>query len=323
MEMRDVVGYEDYYGVTDDGRVWSKRSHTYLKQQSKGRRGDLSVGLSKGGVCKHYLVHRLVCFAFHGNPPDDGYEVDHINALVWDNRAENLRWVTPEENKVHYYEMNEAIMRPIVGFNEYGDVLHFDNPSAARDAGFPSVHEVLSQRTYLTNGYAFVYEDEWPLPIGVYFEQMEDLRVRRERKRAEETAETNTLPVRLRGLSIDDGSIVEFPTFKAAAEAGYKSVRSCLKGELMTCGRRVWFELGEYTVRKTKPGAGRKPAQVRLIGTSLEDGSTVEFNSFKETREAGFPAVRDCIVGKTRTCGGYTWEAPDGYEPRKYNKGVA
>jgi hypothetical protein len=43
-------------------------------------------------------VHRLVCSAFHGRAPA-GWECDHINHQRDDNRAENLRWVTLEQNR--------------------------------------------------------------------------------------------------------------------------------------------------------------------------------------------------------------------------------
>ena len=41
--------------------------------------------------------HILVCTAFHGERPE-GYECDHINGNKLDWCADNLRWVTPEEN---------------------------------------------------------------------------------------------------------------------------------------------------------------------------------------------------------------------------------
>lgn len=41
--------------------------------------------------------HTLVCTAFHGERPK-GYECDHINGNKLDWSADNLRWVTKEEN---------------------------------------------------------------------------------------------------------------------------------------------------------------------------------------------------------------------------------
>ena len=41
--------------------------------------------------------HKLVCTAFHGERPE-GYECDHINGNKLDWSADNVRWVTKEEN---------------------------------------------------------------------------------------------------------------------------------------------------------------------------------------------------------------------------------
>lgn len=42
--------------------------------------------------------HKLVCTAFHG-PRPDGYVCDHLNGNHLDWTADNLQWVTPEENR--------------------------------------------------------------------------------------------------------------------------------------------------------------------------------------------------------------------------------
>ena len=46
---------------------------------------------------KYRKVHRLVLETFIGIP-DDGMMCDHINRVRNDNRVENLRWVTAQEN---------------------------------------------------------------------------------------------------------------------------------------------------------------------------------------------------------------------------------
>lgn len=59
------------------------------------------------------LGHMLVVMHFIPNPYNKKY-VDHINTNIHDNRAENLRWVTAEENfhnplsLVHYYQSKKV-----------------------------------------------------------------------------------------------------------------------------------------------------------------------------------------------------------------------
>jgi len=43
-------------------------------------------------------IHRLVCEAFHGEPPDTKAIVIHIDEDATNNRAENLKWGTQKEN---------------------------------------------------------------------------------------------------------------------------------------------------------------------------------------------------------------------------------
>lgn len=46
-------------------------------------------------------VHRLVCKVFIGPPPQDNYVINHINCNTVDPRAENLEWVTQQQNIRH------------------------------------------------------------------------------------------------------------------------------------------------------------------------------------------------------------------------------
>lgn len=104
-----VVGYEGHYAVSEDGVVRSLSRATPHGHQRKGvvlrqstsPTGYLVVQLCLNGIAKTHRVHRLVAEAFVSNPnqlPD----VHHRDHDKTNNRAENLRWVTPSEN------MNEA-----------------------------------------------------------------------------------------------------------------------------------------------------------------------------------------------------------------------
>lgn len=77
------------YIVSDTGEIF-------------GPSGKLAQPKDKKGYVrfKQKSVHRLVALNFvPGYFP--GAEVDHINAVRDDNRKENLRWVTPEQNKLY------------------------------------------------------------------------------------------------------------------------------------------------------------------------------------------------------------------------------
>ena len=238
METRDVVGYEDYYAVTDDGRVWSKRHGKYMKTQ-KTKKGYLKVNLWDKEKLKCKFVHRLVCEAFHGSMPEEDMVVDHINAVRDDNRAENLRWVTVEKNNAHSAEIgNVAPQRRIVVFNEEGDVMRFDSVQAARKAGWP-VSDILKCEAYTIRGYTAVYEDEWDGCIGVYFEQMEEVRRRRFKEGRRKCG--CFAPKDIVGVSLIDGSAIVFGSLNEAKSAGYYNLGSVLKKEPPIYRNRVWY----------------------------------------------------------------------------------
>jgi hypothetical protein len=86
------------YWVSDMGRVLSMRDKpgTFLKPEIDDD-GYCRVNLTTGEVVRHYMVHRLVLFAFAGSPKDDQLAA-HNNGVRDDNRADNLRWATQVEN---------------------------------------------------------------------------------------------------------------------------------------------------------------------------------------------------------------------------------
>jgi len=109
-EWRDKKGYEDLYQVSNRGRVKSLDHVTVRKNGRKLpvkgrilkpeilRNGYLRVNLyDSSGKMKKFLVHRLVCEAFHENPKNKPC-VNHIDEDKTNNMASNLEWCTVAEN---------------------------------------------------------------------------------------------------------------------------------------------------------------------------------------------------------------------------------
>ena len=94
MLWKDITGYEGLYMVSDDGRIMNVRKHILKPVIVTGYN---RINCHKDGILKSYLVHRLVAKAFIENPDNKEF-VDHINGNRQDNRVENLRWATAQEN---------------------------------------------------------------------------------------------------------------------------------------------------------------------------------------------------------------------------------
>jgi hypothetical protein len=93
----EIVNFNDYL-IYPDGRVFSKRLNRDIAQFS-GTRGYLQLNLHNGVETIH-LVHRLIGLHYIPNPENKPL-VDHINGITNDNRLENLRWVTVQENAIN------------------------------------------------------------------------------------------------------------------------------------------------------------------------------------------------------------------------------
>lgn len=85
---------ESEHEVSDQGRVRNSRTGRILKPRRHSN-GYLRAQL---GASREEYIHRLVCAAFNG-PCPDGYQCDHLNHKRDDNRACNLRWITPDANR--------------------------------------------------------------------------------------------------------------------------------------------------------------------------------------------------------------------------------
>ena len=106
--MKDVVGYEDLFAITEDGQIWSKRSNRFLKLNMLN--GYLAHVTKIGGRTGKNVVlkaHRLVAKAYIPNPENKPY-VNHKDGNKLNNNVDNLEWCTAKENSQHAYAMGLA-----------------------------------------------------------------------------------------------------------------------------------------------------------------------------------------------------------------------
>lgn len=102
-DWRWIPGYENLYGVTRDGRVWSAKKRTHAgcwRKQTIMWSGYSTVSLSKDGKSHTHMVHRLVAMTYIPNP-NNLPQVNHMNGIKTDNVVTNLEWCTQAENQQH------------------------------------------------------------------------------------------------------------------------------------------------------------------------------------------------------------------------------
>lgn len=115
MKIERLIGYEDEYMIDELGNIvcLPKEDKRHRNQYSsyytiKGKvdpHGYVRVSLTKCGIAKSYLVHRLVAQQFIPNP-DNLPQVNHINGNKCDNTVNNLEWCTAKQNIKHAIDNN-------------------------------------------------------------------------------------------------------------------------------------------------------------------------------------------------------------------------
>jgi len=119
--MKEVLGFEGLYWVTEEGSVWSspkprpfypavgtkKNSGQWLlpavNLSSKGKITGLKVSLYKNAERYIRLIHRLVAEAYLDNT--DGLPfVNHIDGDPTNNNLCNLEWCNASQNSKHAFQ---------------------------------------------------------------------------------------------------------------------------------------------------------------------------------------------------------------------------
>ena len=121
----------EHYSVRDNGAIFR-----HPKEGKPARLNDNHWTFGKENSSNAYLfisgvqIHRIVATAFHGEPPDPKYVVDHKDSNRKNNRPDNLRWLSRLENALK----NPTTRKKII--YQCGSIEAFlENPSMLRNIG--------------------------------------------------------------------------------------------------------------------------------------------------------------------------------------------
>ena len=109
----DVPDWENYYEISDEGKVRNKLTGHIISEDRSNRSGYVRVTLYKKPLKKKFLLHRLVMLSFCGSCD---LEVNHKDSNKMNNSLDNLEYVTRKENELHcrMYGNKKHLYKPFI-----------------------------------------------------------------------------------------------------------------------------------------------------------------------------------------------------------------
>lgn len=148
---KPIKGYENYQ-VSNLGRICKgfikvrdkegTRERPVLLKLTGNKGGYYRINLSKNGIKKSYLIHRLVAIAFIPNPePDRFTDINHKDERKWNNAVDNLEWCTNNYNLAYSRTSDKSNVVECKGVDQYSKegvfIKHYEGVREAARAVTP------------------------------------------------------------------------------------------------------------------------------------------------------------------------------------------
>ena len=149
--------------VITAGRGGGKRELKGRLMQIKLKKGYSYVKLTKNGKGKNIFVHQLVAQAFISNPENKPI-VNHVNNITYDNRVENLEWVTYEENVQHMVSQDRGTAKAVKQYDLEGKFLKefssLKKASEETDVNYLTLVDMFKRKKQMCAGYIWKWADD-------------------------------------------------------------------------------------------------------------------------------------------------------------------
>lgn len=155
---KPVKGLEGRYEVSNEGRVRSVdrfvTGSNGVRQQRKGKM--LSTHYNHKGYKRVMIngktkcVHQIVAGTFVPNP-DNKPQVNHIDGNKDNNRADNLEWMTVQENLKHAWDNG---LKSVKGFDDYNTKRSRPVEQYTLDGELVNTFKSIQETARQTNDYA-------------------------------------------------------------------------------------------------------------------------------------------------------------------------
>lgn len=169
---KDMVGYEDFYSVSNLGRIWSKRKNKAL-MPSINNCGYKQVNVTDGVNIRIMLVHRAVAMAFLENKQNFPV-VNHKDENTQNNEMNNLEWCTVSYNnsyndiakrrsnskkKVYQYDSNFELIKTYNSSHDASREMNVSNGIMSQCCREDVYEKSKGKRNLTIYGFVFSYRE--------------------------------------------------------------------------------------------------------------------------------------------------------------------